>query len=467
MEKKNEKFKELREKLLFERKHTAKIFGGDDIKNAYDFCEKYKAFLNVGKTEREACSEAVKIAGNAGFTPFSPDKKYVAGDKIYSVNRGKSVILAVIGKNGVKNGANIIAAHIDSPRIDLKQNPLYEDSELAFFKTHYYGGIKKYQWTTVPLALHGVIIKNNGEVINVSVGENEGDPVFCVTDLLPHLSEAQYKRKADELIKGEELNILIGSLPFKQDADSDSVKLGIIKLLFDKYGVTERDFASAELEAVPAFKARDVGFDKSLIGAYGQDDRVCAYTSLAAVTNPSTPDKTAVCVLADKEEIGSYGNTGLGSHTLEYFINDLAEAENIPYRRVLSASKCLSADVCAGFDPTFPDVFEKNNAAYMNSGVVLSKFFGSKGKAGTNDANAEFVAEVRGLFDKNGITWQTAELGKVDAGGAGTVALFMSKLGADTIDVGVPVLSMHAPMELTAKLDVYTAYKAYGAFFGM
>jgi len=463
----NKKFKEIKEKLLFERKHTAKLWGEKDIAEAFAFCEEYKAFLDKSKTEREASAEAVRIAEKAGFKAFDPSKKYKANDKVYCANRGKSLILAVIGKDGVKNGANIIAAHIDSPRIDLKQNPLYEDSELAFFKTHYYGGIKKYQWTAIPLALHGVIVKNDGSVVNVSIGEDDGDPVFCVTDLLPHLSEAQYKRSANELIKGEELNILIGSLPFKQGKDSDSVKLGIMKILSDKYGVTERDFTSAELEAVPAFKARDIGFDRSLIGAYGQDDRVCAYASLAAITSVKNPAKTAVCVLADKEEIGSYGNTGLGSQCLEYFLNDLADLDNIPVRRVLSASKCLSADVCAGFDPTFPDVFEKNNAAYMNSGAVISKFFGSKGKAGTNDANAEYAAEIRGLFDKNGVIWQTAELGKVDAGGAGTVALFVAKLGADTIDLGVPVLSMHAPLELTAKLDVFMAYKGYTAFFGM
>jgi len=464
----NAKIKQLKEKLLYEKKSVAKTISAADEQKVEKFCDKYKDFLNKGKTEREACAEAVRIAEKAGFAVFDPHKKYKAGDKVYADYRGKSLFLAVIGKSGVKSGANIIAAHIDSPRIDLKQNPLYEDGELAYFKTHYYGGIKKYQWTAIPLALHGVIIKSDGETVNVNIGEGEDDPVFSVTDLLPHLAEEQYKRPSDKLIKGEELNILIGSLPFRDGKESDSVKLGIMKVLADKYGITERDFASAELEAVPAFKARDVGFDRSLIGAYGQDDRVCAYAALAALaTLGKVPDKTAVCVLADKEEIGSYGNTGLGSRTLEYFMNDLADMDGVPVRRVLAASKCLSADVCAGFDPTFPDVFEKNNAAYMNCGAVLSKFFGSRGKAGTNDAGAEYVSQVRRLFDEKGVVWQTAELGKVDAGGAGTVALFIAKLGADTIDVGVPVLSMHAPMELTAKLDVYMAYKGFAAFFAM
>lgn len=466
-EKTNAKIKQLKEKLLYEKKSAAKTMSAAEVQKVEKFCDKYKAFLNRSKTEREACAEAVKIAEKSGFAAFEPQKKYKAGDKVYADFHGKSLILAVIGKSGAKNGVNIIASHIDAPRIDLKQNPLFEDGELAFFKTHYYGGIKKYQWTAVPLALHGVIVKSGGETVTVNIGEGEDDPVFSVTDLLPHLSDAQYKRPSDQLIKGEELNIVVGSLPFVDGKDSDSVKLGVMKVLSDKYGITERDFVSAELEAVPAFKARDVGFDRSLIGAYGQDDRVCAYAALAALaTVGKIPEKTAVCVLADKEEVGSYGNTGMGSRMLEFFINDLADMDGVPLRRVLSASKCLSADVCAGFDPTFPDVFEKNNAAFMNSGAVMSKFFGSRGKVGTNDASAEYVSQIRRLFDEKGVIWQSAELGKVDAGGAGTVALFISKLGVDTIDVGVPVLSMHAPMELTAKLDIYMAYKAFAAFFG-
>jgi aspartyl aminopeptidase len=375
------------------------------------------------------------------------------------------VIAAVIGKESLQSGVNLLASHIDSPRLDLKQRPLYEADELAYFKTHYYGGIKKYQWTAVPLALHGVVVKSDMTTVKINIGEDENDPVFAVTDLLPHLSEEQYKRPANKLIKGEELNILIGSRPFREGKDSDSCKLGIMKLLHDKYGITERDFASAELSAVPAARARDIGFDRSIIGGYGQDDRVCAYTSLMALLAAESPKRTAICVLADKEEIGSYGNTGLGSDYLRDFISETAEANGANIHRVLANSKCLSADVCPALDPTFSDVMDKNNSAFMNHGVVITKYTGSRGKSGTNDAHAEFVGEVRGLFDKAGVIWQTGALGKVDAGGGGTVAMFIAKLGIDTVDVGVPVLSMHAPAELTAKADVFMAYRGFKAFF--
>ena len=465
----NKVIKELKEKLLYERKNVCKSMTNEELRKADEFCSGYIDFLNKCKTEREACVQAITIVKAAGFTEFDPSKKYSAGDRVFSVNRGKAVIAAVIGKNPLDTGVNIIASHIDSPRIDLKQNPLFEDAEMAYFKTHYYGGVKKYQWTALPLALHGVIVKADGGIVDVNIGEDDGDPVFCVTDLLPHLAEQQYKRPANELIRGEELNILIGSRPFKDGDESDSCRLAIMKILNDKYGITELDFASAELEAVPAFKARDIGFDRSIIGAYGQDDRVCAYTSLMAVVETaagSAPERTAVCVLADKEEIGSYGNTGLGSQYLEDFIQDLSSSEGVHKRHVLNRSKCLSADVCAAFDPTFPDVSEKNNAAFMNHGAVITKYTGSKGKSGTNDAGAEYVGEIRRLFDDNSVLWQTGELGKVDAGGGGTVAMLISKLGVDTVDVGVPVLSMHAPMELTAKADVYMAYKGFKAFFG-
>ncbi|MCL2634626.1 MAG: aminopeptidase [Oscillospiraceae bacterium] len=461
----NKKIKDLKSKLLYEKQNVHKTLTNEEITAADNFCEGYKAFLDNGKTERLACNAAITIAEKAGFKEFVQGKKYKAGSKIYVNNRGKSLILAIIGKESVANGVNIIASHIDSPRLDLKQNPLYEDGGMAYFKTHYYGGIKKYQWTAVPLALHGVILKADGTAVTICIGEDDNDPVFCVTDLLPHLADAQYKRPAKDLIKGEELNILIGSRPFKDNKETDTIKLGIMKLLNEKYGITERDFVSAELEAVPASKARDIGFDKSLVGAYGQDDRVCAYTSLMAAIETKSPNKTLVCVLADKEEIGSYGNTGLGSLALEYFITDLADMENIPVRRVLSKSKCLSADVSAGFDPTFPDVSEKNNAAFINCGVVISKFFGARGKAGTNDASAEYIGEIRQLFDKNNIIWQTAEMGKVDAGGAGTVAMLIAKMDVDTVDIGVPVLSMHSPMEVTAKSDIYMAYKSFKAFY--
>lgn len=346
----------------------------------------------------------------------------------------------------------------------MKQNPLYEDNEMAFFKTHYYGGLKKYQWTAMPLSLHGVIVKSDGTQITVNIGENESDPVFCVTDLLPHLATEQMKRPLSQAIKGEELNIVIGSRPFRDDDASEAVKLNIISILNEKYGITEDDFISAELEAVPAFKAKDIGFDRSMVGSYGQDDRVCAYTALAAVLNCENPKHTVVTVLTDKEETGSDGNTGLCSSYLKYFIYDLAAEFGAQGYRVLSASQCLSADVNAAFDPTFPDVNEKNNCAYINKGVVVTKFTGARGKSGTSDASAEFVGRVRMLLDNKNVVWQTGELGKVDIGGGGTVAAYIANLDVDTIDVGVPVLSMHAPYEIVSKIDVYMAYRAFQVF---
>ena len=457
--------KELKEKLFMKRKNTYAEMTEEEIQKADEFCEGYKAFLDAGKTEREACAEAVRIAESNGFKPFISGTRYNPGDRVYLNNRGKSVILAVIGSQPIENGVNIVAAHIDSPRLDLKQNPLSESDELGYFKTHYYGGIKKYQWPALPLALHGVIYKADGEAVTVKIGEEDNDPVFVVTDLLPHLADEQYKRPANKLIKGEELNILIGSRPFKDDEKSENVKLNILCILNEKYGITEEDFISAELECVPAFKAKDIGFDRSMIGAYGQDDRVCAYPALmAAVDTVGVPEKTSVTILTDKEEIGSEGNTGLRSAYLKYFIYDLAEAWGIHGHTVLSNSKCLSADVNAGFDPTFPEPFEKMNAAFLNKGVVATKYTGSRGKSGTSDASAEYVSEIRNLFNENGVIWQTGELGKVDFGGGGTVAMYIANLDIDTIDIGVPVLSMHAPYEITAKNDVYMAYKAFSVF---
>ena len=456
---------ELKEKLFMKRKNTFAEMSEDEIEKANEFCEGYKEFLDAAKTEREACAEAVRIAESNGFKPFEKGVKYKAGDRVYLNNRGKSIILSVIGKEPIENGVNIVAAHIDSPRLDLKQNPLYESEDLGYFKTHYYGGIKKYQWPALPLALHGVIYRADGEAVNVKIGEDENDPVFVVTDLLPHLAEEQYKRPANKLIKGEELNILIGSRPFKEDEKSEDVKLNLLCILNEKYGITEEDFISAELECVPALKAKDIGFDRSMIGAYGQDDRVCAYPALmAAVDTDGIPEKTSVTILTDKEEIGSEGNTGLRSGYLKYFIYDLAEAAGVSGHTVLSNSRCLSADVNAGFDPTFPEPFEKLNAAFLNRGVVATKYTGSRGKSGTSDASAEYVAEIRKLFNDNNVIWQTGELGKVDFGGGGTVAMYIANLDIDTIDIGVPVLSMHAPYEVTAKNDVYMAYKAFSVF---
>lgn len=465
MAEKKSEAKLLQEKLMLKRKNIGLILSDDEVEEGYAFCEGYKAFLDAAKTEREAVIAAIAIAEKHGFKEFEENKKYAAGDKVYFNNRGKALILSVIGSDSIEKGVNIAAAHVDSPRLDLKQNPLYEDEELAYFKTHYYGGIKKYQWTAVPLSLHGVVIKGDGSKVEVCIGEKEGEPVFVVTDLLPHLAQTQMKRSAPEIIKGEELNILIGSRPFRDDDASEKVKLFIMNYLFEKYGIVEEDFLSAELEAVPAFKASDIGFDRSLIGAYGQDDRVCAYTALMATVGiGSIPKRTVVTVLTDKEETGSDGNTGLCSSYMKYFIAKLARANDVPVEVVLSASKCLSADVNAAFDPTFPDVLEKKNTAYINKGVVLTKFTGARGKSGTSDASAEFVGEIRQLFNKNNIVWQTGELGKVDLGGGGTVALYIANLDVDTVDVGVPVLSMHAPFETTAKNDVFMTYKAFSAF---
>ena len=461
---KNSKAEELKKELFYNPKHAAEIISAAEVKKADKFCEGYKEFLNASKTEREAVKTLIAKAESLGYVPFDRDKKYKAGDKIYYNNRGKSVILAIIGKKPLKEGVRLSAAHIDSPRLDLKQNPLYEDTDMALFKTHYYGGIKKYQWTAIPLSLHGVLIKSDGSSVEVNIGENEGDTQFVVTDLLPHLGQEQMKRTLAEGIKGEELNILIGSRPFNDDEASEKVKLNIMKLLNDKYGIVESDFLSAELEIVPAFKANDIGFDRSFIGSYGQDDRVCAYTAAEAIFALKNPAYTAVAILTDKEEIGSEGNTGLNSSYFKYFIADLAWQQGINYHTVLTNTQCLSADVNAAFDPTFPDVSERKNASYCNRGVVITKYTGRAGKAGTSDASAEYMGKVRNLLDANKVVWQTGELGKVDAGGGGTVAMYLAGLDIDVIDLGVPVLSMHAPFEITAKLDVYMAYRAFKVF---
>ena len=464
-EKKKTGGSKLREKLFMQRKNGYLEAGEKTTAESEAFCEDYKKFLDAAKTEREAVTASIKLAEKAGFTAYDPHKTYEPGDKVYLNNRGKAVIFAVVGKRPVVEGVRISAAHIDSPRLDLKPNPLYEDSELGLFKTHYYGGIKKYQWTAIPLALHGVIVKKDGKKVEVAIGESEDDPCFVVTDLLPHLATEQSKRTLNNGIKGEELNILVGSRPFKEDEGSELVKLNILNILYEKYGVKEEDFLSAELTCVPAFKAKDLGFDRSMIGAYGHDDRVCAYPALRAALDVKDPEWTAVTILADKEEIGSEGNTGLQSKFFVYFINDLAASQGGEGYRALSNSKCLSADVNAAFDPTFPDVMEKRNAAELNRGVVITKYTGSRGKSGTSDASAEYMAEIRSLLDKNDVIWQTGELGKVDAGGGGTVAMYIANLNVDVVDLGVPVLSMHAPFEVVSKLDVYMAYRAMRAFY--
>ncbi len=465
MSKKKSKAEELKEKLFYVPKHASEVISQSETDKADEFCEEYKSFLNKAKTEREAVIYVLDKAKKNGYVEFDRDKKYQAGDKVYYNNRGKSVILAVIGKKSLKEGIRLSAAHIDSPRLDMKQNPLYEDSDIAYFKTHYYGGIKKYQWTAIPLSLHGVVVKKDGTKAQVNVGEDDGDPKFVVTDLLPHLAAEQMKRTLADGIRGEELNIVIGSRPFKDDEASEKVKLNVMNILFEKYGITESDFLSAELEAVPAFKATDIGFDRSMIGSYGHDDRVCAYPAAEAIFNIDKPEYTAVTVLTDKEEIGSEGNTGLNSSYFKYFVADLANMQGVNYHTVLSNTQCLSADVNAAFDPTFADVSEKRNASYVNKGVVITKYTGSRGKAGTSDASAEYMGKIRSMLDGENIVWQSGELGKVDAGGGGTVAMYLAALDIDVVDLGVPVLSMHAPFEVVAKLDVYMAYRAFKAFF--
>lgn len=456
--------KELKEKLLYTRKNGRLKADTKVLDLADDYSKGYKKFLDNAKTEREAVKTATLMAENKGFKPFEIGKQYKAGDKVYFNNRGKTVAFAVIGKQTAENGVNITAAHIDSPRLDLKPNPLYEDSELALFKTHYYGGLRKYQWTAVPLALHGVFALKDGTVKEVSIGEKEDEPKFVINDLLPHLAAEQNKRTLAEGIKGEELNVLVGSHPFKDDEGSELVKLNILNILNQKYGICEEDFLSAELEMVPAQKACDIGFDRSLVGAYGQDDRVCAYPALTAVLEVENPEKTAIAILADKEEVGSAGNTGLESDFLRFVIGDIAKMQNVDPTVALRNSKCLSADVNAALDPTFPEVMERRNASLLNYGVVVTKYTGARGKSSTSDASAEYVAYVRNMLDKAGITWQTGELGKVDLGGGGTVAMFIANMGVDVIDLGVPVLSMHAPFETTSKFDIYMCYRAMYEF---
>ncbi len=454
----------LKEKLCINRKNGRALSNAETLKKADEFCNGYKEFLDNAKTERMAVKAAVSLAQKAGFTEYDRNKTYKTGDRYYVNNRGKALVLVNVGSASAENGVNITAAHIDSPRLDLKPNPLYEEIELALFKTHYYGGIRKYQWTAIPLALHGVFVKKDGTVVDVNIGENDNDPKFVVNDLLPHLAAEQSKRTLSEGIKGEELNILIGSHPLTDGEGSELVKLNILNLLNEKYGVTEADFLSAELECVPAFKASDVGLDRSMIGAYGQDDRVCAYPALMAAINTEKPTKTLVTILADKEEIGSDGNTGLNSAFLKYVVGDIAKNEGLDVSVVLRASQCLSADVNAAMDPTFQDVMERRNAAFLNYGVVVTKYTGARGKSSTSDASAEYVGKIRAMLDNANIIWQTGELGKVDLGGGGTVAMYIANLGVDVVDLGIPVLSMHSPFETTSKLDIYMAYLAMCEF---
>jgi len=458
------KGQKLEEELSYRKKNYYEVASKEERKEIFAFAKDYMAFLDAAKTEREACAVSVEEAEKHGFTEFHFGDKLKAGDKKYFVNRGKSVVVFRVGtKNIEEDGLRIIASHIDAPRVDIKQVPLYEDSGMCCLKTHYYGGIKKYQWTAIPLALHGAVVLKDGKKIDIKVGEGKDDPVFYIDDLLPHLGAEQMSKGAGKIIEGEQLNVVVGGLPYADKDVGEKIKLNVLNILHEKYGMTEEDFLSAELSAVPAFGARDIGFDRALIGAYGHDDRVCAYPALRAVLDNDS-EHTVLAMLVDKEEIGSEGTTGIQCKVYEDLMEEISVALGANFRKVRFASKCLSSDVTAAYDPAFAGVYEKLNSAMLSCGTCMSKFTGARGKSGSNDASAEFVGEVRKMFDDYGVVWQTAELGKVDAGGGGTVAKFVASLNIDTVDLGVPVISMHAPWELVSKADVYSNYKAFLAF---
>ena len=459
------KGQEMLEELFYKKRNVYEEADATLIKSIYDYAVGYMNFLDAAKTEREAVDVSIALAKKAGFTEYKLGDKINVGDKRYLNQHGKSLILFKVGKNDIeKDGIRILASHVDSPRIDLKQVPLYEDSGMGFLKTHYYGGLKKYQWTAIPLALHGVMVKADGETVKVSIGEDERDPIFYINDLLPHLAQSQVQETLSNAIRGEALNILIGGLPYDDPEVKDKIKLTALSLLNEKYGVTEEDFISAELSLVPAFKARDIGFDRALIGAYGHDDRVCSYPALTALFDETETKHTVMVVLADKEEIGSVGVSGMQSDILVDVIKEISASLGKNEVVVRSRSKCLSADVTAAYDPNFPDVYEKRNSAMISCGTCMSKFTGARGKSSTNDASAEFVGFVRRIFAENGVIWQTAELGKVDQGGGGTVAMYIANHNIETVDLGVPVISMHAPYEVVSKADVYSTYEAFRAF---
>ena len=460
---------ELKEKLFKNKKTGWEEISEEEKSEVFEVSEKYMEFLNKSKTEREFIKNAKKLADENGFKDIMEYETLKPGDKIYFINREKSMYLGIIGEEPIEKGMHIIGSHVDSPRLDLKPNPLCENTGLAYLKTHYYGGIKKYQWTTIPLSMHGVIVKTNGEKIEINIGEDESDPIFTITDLLPHLAQDQMEKKLKNSIDGEDLQLLVGSIPYNDEKVSEKVKLNILDILNKKYGITEEDLTSAEIELVPEFKARSLGFDSSMIAAYGQDDKVCAYTSLAAMMELKNVKNTAICILSDKEEIGSIGNTGMESHMFDFFISEILNKLGVNKPNLLDKvfcfSKMLSSDVDAGFDPIYASVSDKENAGFLGKGISLNKYTGSRGKSGASDANAEYVAWVRNILEENNILYQIAELGKVDIGGGGTIAYILANKGADVIDCGVPVLSMHAPYEVTSKFDIYEAYRTYQAFW--
>ena len=460
--------KDLKEKLFRNKKNAWEKVSEEEKTKIFDFSKGYIDFLSNNKTERECVKTIKEKLEKNKYKNIEELNTIKSGDKVYYINREKSVFAAVIGEESPEEGFNIIGAHIDSPRLDLKPNPIYEDAELAHFKTHYYGGIKKYQWVNIPLSMHGVIIKDNNEKIDIKIGEDENDPIFTIADLLPHLASKQEKKTLKDGIEAEDLNILIGSIPFKGNID-EKIKLNILNILYEKYGINEEDFVSAEIEFTPAMKARDLGLDRALVAGYGQDDRVCAYTSLEALLNIEKPKRTSICILADKEEIGSMGNTGMYSQTFEYFIDELIDktlGNKVGLRRkIFNKSRLLSADVTGAYNPNYPDIYEKNNESYLNHGISIIKYTGSASKGGASDANAEFVGYVRNLFKNNNISYQVSEMGKIGVGGGGTIAYILADRGIDVLDCGVPVLSMHSPYEITSKFDIYNAYKAYKVFY--
>lgn len=455
----------LRKKLFLDRKNAYDRLGKDKVRLAMNFAEDYKSFLNNCRTERDCCEYLSEDAEKNHFMRYKDGMKLNAGDRVYMVNKNKAIMFAIIGQRPASDGISILAAHIDSPRLDLKQVPVYEDSDICLLKTHYYGGIKRYQWTAVPLEMRGVIIKKDGERVNVLIGRDITDPVFTVSDLLPHLARQQMKKTLSEGVQGENLNVLAGSFPSYEDKEgSDRVKLTVLQLLNEKYGITEEDFISAEISLVPAWDARDVGIDRSMIGAYGHDDHVCAYTAYRAMLEIDKPEFTSVCILADKEEIGSEGISGMQSHAFELFIKNICSLGECPIEKCFGRSMCLSADVTNAFDPTYPDVSEKANSAFLGKGLAIAKYTGSGGKYDTSDASAELMWKLRSILDSAEVSWQTGELGKIDEGGGGTVAMYLADRNINVIDAGVPVLSMHSPFEVVSKLDVYEAYRGYLAF---